>query len=194
MATQITRKSEKSGNKNGLIGLLVFAAIVALGSIALFKQMEQADNVVIDQSVVINADRKSVGDLLAGNETLNKLASLLNKSGFSYASDKSYTIFAPTNEAFAKIDVDTMGNLEEPANVEQLKSVLNYHVVESKFALKDLVDGQVLTASNGSQITVSVKDGLVSLKDGKGQEVKVSGEVVGTNGIIHYVDTVLMAQ
>ena len=139
MATQITRKSEKSSNKNALVGLLVFAAIVALGSIAIFKQAEKADEVIIDQSVLLT-DKKTVSELLSTNATLSKFTGSLNKAGIGYLPEKTYTVFAPTNEAFSKIDVDTMGTLEEPANVEQLKSVLNYHIVEGKFAFKDFTD------------------------------------------------------
>ena len=193
MATQITRKSEKAGNKNALVGLLVFAAIVALGAIALFKQAEKADEVVIDQSVVLT-EKKSISDLLSTNSTLSKFTGNLSKAGIGYVPEKTYTVFAPTNEAFAKIDVDTLGTLEETANVEQLKAVLNYHIVEGKFAIKDLTEGQELTALNGSTLRVSIKDGIVNLTDGKGQIAKVSADITGTNGIIHYVDTVLMAQ
>jgi uncharacterized surface protein with fasciclin (FAS1) repeats len=196
MATQITRKTESTGNKNGLVGLLVFAAIVALGLTALFKQSEKANDVVIDQSVVVPV-KKDIPGLVTANANNTTLVSLLTKASLveTLKGTGPFTVFAPTNAAFEKIDAATLASLQDPANVETLKSVLTYHVVSGKVMSKDLTDGQVVTTLNGATLTVKLADGKVMLADGKGQtSTVIAADLDATNGVVHSIDTVLLAQ
>ena len=98
-----------------------------------------------------------------------------------------YTVFAPTDIAFAKLDKGILDNLLKPENKTKLTDLLNHHVVEGKINFKDLKDGEKLKTVNGKQLVVHVKDGHTTV-DGA---VIQSHDVVATNGIIHSLESVM---
>ncbi len=114
--------------------------------------------------------------------------------------DGPFTVFAPTNAAFGKIDSDTLGSLLEPENREALTGILTYHVISGKIAASDVVaalekgNGKVdLKTLNGAAIKVMSKEGKIYLKDQNGNYSQiVKTDVMGSNGVIHIIDTVVM--
>jgi uncharacterized surface protein with fasciclin (FAS1) repeats len=111
-----------------------------------------------------------------------------------------FTVFAPTNEAFAKLPSGTVDNLVKPENKETLTKILTYHVVPGRLTSADLKkqikEGHgkaVLTTVNGEKLTAHMMGGKLMLKDEKGGMSTVTiGDVMQSNGVIHVVDTVLM--
>lgn len=111
-----------------------------------------------------------------------------------------FTVFAPTNEAFAKLPAGTVDTLVKPENKETLTKILTYHVVAGKVSSKDLVkmikDGHgtaTLKTVSGGTLTAMTMGGKVMLKDEKGGISTVTiADVFQSNGVIHVVDTVLM--
>jgi uncharacterized surface protein with fasciclin (FAS1) repeats len=99
-----------------------------------------------------------------------------------------FTVFAPTDQAFEKLDKEVLENFLKPENKTKLTDVLNYHVVSGKISFKDLKDGEKLKTVNGKELRVQVKDGNVSVEGAKieGHDVQTS------NGVIHSLDTVMM--
>ena len=114
--------------------------------------------------------------------------------------DGPFTVFAPNNDAFAKIDSATLNSLLEPKNKEALSNILTYHVVSGKLAASDVVaalkkgKGKVeLKALNGQTITVLQKDGKIWLKDQNNNYSEIiATDVMGSNGVIHVIDSVVM--
>jgi len=98
-----------------------------------------------------------------------------------------YTVFAPTDIAFAKLDKGILDDLLKPENKTKLTDLLNHHVVEGKINFKDLKDGEKLKTVNGKQLVVHVKDGHTTI-DGA---IIQSHDVVATNGIIHSLESVM---
>jgi len=98
-----------------------------------------------------------------------------------------YTVFAPTDIAFAKLDKGVLDNLLKAENKTKLTDLLNHHVVEGKINFKDLKDGEKLKTVNGKQLVVHVKDGHTTV-DGA---VILNNDVQATNGIIHSLETVM---
>ncbi len=98
-----------------------------------------------------------------------------------------YTVFAPTDIAFAKLDKSILENLLKPENKTKLTDLLNHHVVEGKINFRDLKDGEKLKTVNGKQLVVHVKDGHTTV-DGA---VIQDHDVQATNGIIHSLETVM---
>ena len=98
-----------------------------------------------------------------------------------------YTVFAPTDIAFAKLDKSILENLLKPENKTKLADLLNHHVVEGKINFRDLKDGEKLKTVNGKQLVVHVKDGHTTV-DGA---VIQDHDVQATNGIIHSLETVM---
>jgi uncharacterized surface protein with fasciclin (FAS1) repeats len=111
-----------------------------------------------------------------------------------------FTVFAPTNEAFAKLPEGAVDNLLKPENLDMLKKVLTYHVVSGRITTDDLKkmihDGHgtaTLTTVEGGMLWVSWKDGKFWIKDDKGGMAAITiANVYQSNGVIQVVDTVLM--
>lgn len=99
----------------------------------------------------------------------------------------AYTVFAPTNDAFAKLPEGTVENLLEPENKAELQRVLKHHAAVPVLQLKDLRDGQSLAMADGSKVTFQVKDGK-TMVDG----ATVLASLPASNGVIHVVDTVIV--
>lgn len=111
-----------------------------------------------------------------------------------------FTVFAPTNEAFAKLPPGTVDNLLQPENLDTLKKVLTYHVVAGRITTNDLKkmihDGggkAMLTTVEGGTLTAWWKDGKFMLTDEKGGMAAITiPNVYQSNGVIQVIDTVLM--
>jgi uncharacterized surface protein with fasciclin (FAS1) repeats len=111
-----------------------------------------------------------------------------------------FTVFAPTNEAFAKLPAGTVDTLLKPENKPTLTKVLTYHVVAGRLSAHDLMkkikDGNgtaELTTVEGGKLWATMHDGKIELKDEKGGTSMVTiADVFQSNGVIHVVDTVLM--
>ncbi|WP_412068227.1 fasciclin domain-containing protein [Rubrivirga sp. IMCC43871] len=99
-----------------------------------------------------------------------------------------FTVFAPTNSAFAAVPAATLNSLLEPANKAQLQAVLTYHVVAGRLSAADLRDGQMLTTVNGAQLRVTKRDGMVMV----GGATVTQANVYASNGVAHVIDTVLV--
>jgi len=113
-----------------------------------------------------------------------------------------FTVFAPNNDAFAKIDSETLGNLLKPENVKALTNILTYHVVSGKLMASDVASAlksgygkAKLTALNGQTLTARSKDGKIFLEDTQGNMSQIiATDVAGTNGVIHVIGSVVMPE
>ena len=113
-----------------------------------------------------------------------------------------FTVFAPNNAAFSKIDSETLGSLLKPENVKALTNILTYHVVSGKLMASDVASalksgyGKVkLTALNGQTITARSKGGKIYLKDSQGNMSEIiATDVAGSNGVIHVISSVVMPE
>ena len=113
-----------------------------------------------------------------------------------------FTVFAPNNAAFSKIDSETLGNLLKPENIAALTNILTYHVVSGKLMASDVASalksgyGKVnLTALNGQTITARSKDGKIFLEDSQGNMSEIiATDVAGSNGVIHVISSVVMPE
>ncbi|NJC08803.1 putative surface protein with fasciclin (FAS1) repeats [Polymorphobacter fuscus] len=113
-----------------------------------------------------------------------------------------FTVFAPTNAAFAKLPAGTVDTLLQPANKATLTAVLTYHVVAGKMNAKDIAAAiksgggkATLTTVQGAPLTASMMGKTLVLTDAKGGTSRVTiGDVNQSNGVIHVVDTVLLPQ
>jgi uncharacterized surface protein with fasciclin (FAS1) repeats len=113
-----------------------------------------------------------------------------------------FTVFAPTNAAFDKLPKGMVEMLLQPDHVEMLKGILTYHVVPGRLDSKMLMakahaggGSMELKTVSGSPLSVVWKDGTVWLRDGKGMTAAITtADVYQSNGVIHVIDTVVMAQ
>lgn len=146
--------------------------------------------------------QKKIVDVAVGNEDFSTLVAALKAADLVGAlqGDGPFTVFAPNNAAFAKIDSETLSGLLKPESKEALTNILTYHVVAGKLAAKDVVaalkkgKGKLeLKALNGQTITVLQKDGKIWLKDQNDNYSEIiATDVMGSNGVIHVINTVVM--
>ena len=127
-------------------------------------QSDTADEPATDTTIV---------DIAASNPDFSTLVTAVQAAGLTetLAGPGPYTVFAPTNDAFAKLPAGTVETLLEPANKDQLTSILTYHVVPAEVMAADVTAGDVTTV-NGATFSVST-DGGVVISDGQGATANV---------------------
>ena len=133
------------------------------------------------------AGSTDIVDTAVAAGSFKTLASALTAAGLvdTLKGDGPFTVFAPTDEAFAKVPKDTLDKLL--ADNAALTKVLTYHVVPGKVAAADVKAGPVMTVE-GSNATVTVDGGTVKIDDAN----VVQTDVMASNGVIHVIDTVLI--
>lgn len=128
--------------------------------------------------------------LAVGNENLSTLVAAVKAAGLveTLQSDGPFTVFAPTNAAFAALPAGTLESLLLPENKAKLVSILTYHVVSGKVMSSDLSNGQKAKTVEGDDIKVSINKKGVLINDAK----VVAADVSATNGVVHLIDKVIL--
>jgi len=136
--------------------------------------------------------KKNIVQLAESVPDLSTLVTALSKGGLVSALEAKgpFTVFAPTNEAFAKLPKATLASLLEPQNKKKLDAILEYHVVAGVAAYaKDLHDGQMVKTLEGQKLTVHISGGGgVRINDSN----VIKADVGASNGVVHLIDTVLI--
>ena len=133
--------------------------------------------------------KQDIVTIAAGNEDFSTLVAAVKAAGLvdTLKGDGPFTVFAPTNDAFAKLPAGTVEDLLKPENKDKLTAVLTYHVIPAKVMAADVKTGEAPTV-NGKKLALKA--------DGKGVTVNnakvTAADLVGSNGVIHVVDTVIL--
>jgi len=143
---------------------------------------------VID-SVILPAD-KDIVDTAVGAGSFNTLVAAVKAAGLveTLKGEGPFTVFAPTDEAFAKLPEGTVSNLLKPENKDQLVAILTYHVVAGKVLASDVVKISSAKTVNGKSAAVKVSDAGVMID---GANV-VATDIETSNGVIHVIDSVIL--
>lgn len=142
---------------------------------------------VID-SVII--PQKDIVETAVADGRFTTLAAALEAAGLveTLKGEGPFTVFAPTDDAFAKLPAGTVEDLLKPENLETLKNILLYHVVEGKVMASDVITLESAETVLGQELTVRVEDGKVYINDA---EVIIT-DIETYNGVIHVIDSVLL--
>ncbi|ASP37124.1 Nex18 symbiotically induced protein [Labrenzia sp. VG12] len=138
------------------------------------------------------AGSKDIVDTAVGAGSFNTLVAAVQAAGLvdTLKGDGPFTVFAPTDEAFAKLPEGTVENLLKPENKDQLIAVLTYHVVPGKVMSSDIAGKKAEVASvQGGEISVDATDGVKV-----DNATVVAADVEASNGVIHVIDTVILPQ
>ena len=157
----------------------------ATGASTNFSTMQGGqENVQDDES------QKNVVKVAIGSKDHTTLVAALKQADLVTALSNAgpFTVFAPTNEAFSKIDKKTLDELMTDTKKEDLQNILQYHVLVSVIKTENMKNGQVLGMVNGDNVTVTIKDGKVVLNN----SAVIIASVPASNGIVHIVDAVLL--
>ncbi|MEL7497812.1 MAG: fasciclin domain-containing protein [Planctomycetota bacterium] len=142
---------------------------------------------VIDSVIMPPAD---IVDTAVSAKKFNTLVAAVKAAGLveTLKSEGPFTVFAPTDDAFAKIDGATLKSLLLPENKEKLTAILTYHVVPGRVAAADVVKLNSAKTVNGSEVSIKVENGTVMVDNAK----VVATDIDCGNGIIHIIDSVIM--
>jgi uncharacterized surface protein with fasciclin (FAS1) repeats len=160
-------------------------ALVALASAALIAMAP-----IANQNTEEDHDHHNIVELASDTDNLSTLVAAVKAAGLveTLSGEGPFTVFAPTNEAFAALPEGTVENLLKPENRDMLVKILTYHVVSGKVMSGDLSDGMMAETVEGSQISVSITDAGVSINDAS----VVTADVEASNGVVHLIDSVIM--
>jgi uncharacterized surface protein with fasciclin (FAS1) repeats len=145
---------------------------------------------------------KGIVDNLVNSKDHTTLVAAIKAAGLvaTLKGPGPFTVFAPTNKAFAKLPAGTVDNLLKPENKETLVKILTYHVVPGRVTLlmlkQQMKQGKgtaTLTTVSGGELTFILEGGKIKVKDEKGDVANITvPNVMQSNGVIHVIDTVLM--
>lgn len=146
-----------------------------------------AASIVVLSGCATQSSPVSVADTIASAPDLSTLNSLVVKAGLTDTLKGAgpFTVFAPTNAAFAKVPAKTMDELAKDS--AKLKAVLTYHVVPGKVMAADVKNGNTKTL-NGANLALSKAGDFVTVEDGMVQKA----DIAATNGVVHVVDSVFI--
>lgn len=133
---------------------------------------------------------KDIVDVAVENGSFGTLVAAVQAGGLveTLKSEGPFTVFAPTDEAFAKLPAGTVEMLLKPENKDKLVAVLTYHVVAGKVTAADVVKLDSANTVQGQAVTVKSNYGNVMINDAK----VVMADVKASNGVIHVIDKVLL--
>ncbi len=134
--------------------------------------------------------KEDIVDVAVGNGSFNTLFAAVKAAGLvdTLKGDGPFTVFAPTDEAFAKLPDGTVEMLLKPENKDKLVSILTYHVVSGKVMAADVVKLDKATTVQGQDVMVKVMGDKVMVNNAN----VVATDVKAKNGVIHVIDTVIM--
>ncbi len=168
-----------------MIKKMILGAML-IGGITL--SAEKANAQMVGGAMMVPA--KTVVENAVNANNLTTLVTAVKAAGLveTLNSAGPFTVFAPTNDAFAKLPAGTVENLVKPENKAKLSSILTYHVVAGRYTSKDLKDGMVLKTVNGKSIKITKKGNTWMVG---GAKILVP-DVMDKNGVSFVIDTVLL--
>ena len=134
----------------------------------------------------------TIVDVAAANADFETLVAAVKAAGLveTLSGPGPFTVFAPTDAAFAKLPAGTLEDLLNPENKDKLTAILTYHVVPGKVLAADAVKLDKATTVNGADADINVNGGTVTI-DGA---TITSTDVAASNGVIHVIDTVMLPE
>lgn len=132
-----------------------------------------------------SAQHQDIVEIAAGNDNFETLVAAVQEAGLveTLQGDGPFTVFAPTDDAFALLGDDAIARLLRPENRDQLVAILTYHVVPGRFTARDIGRLDDLTTVNGEALSLGVRVDNAQL---------LTTDIMASNGVIHVIDRVLM--
>jgi uncharacterized surface protein with fasciclin (FAS1) repeats len=167
-------------------------------------EMEASEENMSAEEEQAEEEQATIAALAMETESLSTLVTALKSAELAgmFTEPGSYTVFAPTNNAFGALPEGTVESLLKPENKETLQNILKYHVVASEVMASDLLaaiednDGTyTFSTVAGAELSAMVVDGKVMLKDGAGNTSEVvQTDIDASNGVVHVINAVVMAE
>ena len=142
------------------------------------------------QATSCAGDQKDIVDTAVGAGSFNTLVAAVKAAGLveTLKGTGPFTVFAPTDEAFAKLPAGTLDDLLKPENKAKLQGILTYHVVPGKVMAADVVKLKTAKTVQGQELTIKVTGETVTVDNA----TVVKTDIACSNGVIHVIDTVVL--
>jgi uncharacterized surface protein with fasciclin (FAS1) repeats len=199
----IFKQPEDDMKLSRITAFTTLAAVLTLGTVAAtltFAQAKEEKTVTVGGAPMYPS--KNIVQNAVNSKDHTTLVAAVKAAGLvdTLSGPGPFTVFAPTNEAFAKLPPGTVDTLLKPENKAKLVAVLTYHVVAGRMSARDLMDAAkkaggkaTLKTVEGGELTVEAKGNTLMIVDEKGDAAKVTIEnVFQSNGVIQVVDSVLL--
>lgn len=157
-------------------------AVVAFGVAAMLA-------VAYDATMAAEPDRDLVDTAVSAGE-FQTLAAALSAADLvgTLKGEGPFTVFAPTDEAFAKLPEGTVESLLEPENLDELRAILTYHVVPGLVTAEQVIGLEAAETVNGQAIDIKISESGVMVNDAH----VVATDILASNGVIHVIDSVIL--
>lgn len=174
-------------NSRSVLAGVALVALTLTGCAAAEETPVEEETSMVEESPAVEAG--NLVDVAVGAGSFNILASGLELAGLipTLQGEGPFTVFAPTDEAFANLPEGVLDALLLPENVEILTSILTYHVVSGTVMAADVTTGDVATVE-GSTISIDTANGVVL----NGTATVTTTDITATNGVIHSIDAVIL--
>lgn len=159
------------------IQVVAIAAILAISSVAMAAPKTKSGSKDIVDTAVAAGSLQTLAKALQAADLVNALKG-----------PGPFTVFAPTDEAFAKLPPGTLDNLLKPENQEKLRAILTYHVVAGDLPSAKVVALSSAKTLNGQQVKITATGGNVMVNDAH----VVKADIAASNGVIHVIDSVIL--
>jgi uncharacterized surface protein with fasciclin (FAS1) repeats len=133
---------------------------------------------------------KDIVEIAASAGSFKTLVAAVQAAGLVDAlkGEGPLTVFAPTDEAFAKLPAGTVENLLQPENKEKLKAVLTYHVVPGRVTAGEVIKLSSAPTVNGREVRIDAREGAVMIDNAR----VIQTDIMASNGVIHVIDSVIL--
>lgn len=181
------KPTDETMKKNRIVSGATLIAVAVIAPHLAFAQCGASKTTASDACTT----SKDIVAVAAGAENFKTLVAAIKAAGLTEVLQGKgpFTVFAPTDEAFAKLPEGTVENLLKPENREKLVSILKYHVIPGKVTAADVRTMQVKTAQ-GQKVQLKVSDSGVTVADAR----VIKTDVMAENGVIHVIDKVILPQ
>lgn len=144
---------------------------------------------LVSTSAFAGGHSKDIVDTAVGAGTFGTLVAAVTAAGLvdTLKGEGPFTVFAPTDDAFAALPEGTVETLLKPENKDQLIAILTYHVVAGKVMSTDLTDGMMATTVQGTDIMIDLDNGVMV-----NEATVVAADIEASNGVIHVIDAVIL--
>lgn len=166
----------------GIVGLLVLVALTQID----FTAEEPADT----PTKTVAEKRSTIMEVASDHDEIATMAAAVKSVNLAdtLTGTRTFTVFAPSEDAFAGLPEGKFAELMDPDNKERLKEVISYHLVPGIIEADELEEGKVLTTLQGTQITIGSRNDSTTVNGA----LLVRKDIDASNGIVHVIDDVLL--